>query len=310
MKLPPFGYLAPTGVEEAVEVLTRFGPNAAVLAGGQSLLLQMRLLERSPAVLVGLEAVPGLSAVQAAPTHLELGALVRHAALEARSSHALVPLGTGSGGAARPDPLVRLLALVAPQVAHPPIRARGTFVGSLAWAHPSAEWCALAALVRAVVLVRGPGGGRQVEIQDWFRGGQRTDLRSGELVTGVRLPRLPAGTGVGFVEHRRSHASFALVAALAAVRSAEDGTIASARVGLAGAGDRPVAADLPALVGHRPGPQDLAAAAAELADGCEPVAEPHCSAEYRRHCVQVLTRRAIEQALADANPAGAGRRSG
>lgn len=221
VKPAPFAYVAPTTVEEVVEALAEEG--AVVLAGGQSLVLELVYRDSRPRMLVDVNRVVGLGDVRENDAGLTLGALVRHAALEA-------------GG---PDPVRRLLAQVAPYVAHPPIRSRGTFCGSLAWGHPAAEWNAVALALDAQVHVRGSGGRRTVAAADWFVGEHQTARRSDELLEDVLLPRLPESAGVGFVEHRRTHASFAEVAVVATAE-VHGGRVEQVRLAAAGLADRPV----------------------------------------------------------------------
>jgi carbon-monoxide dehydrogenase medium subunit len=295
MKLPSFRYEAPTTVEEAVDALSRHGGEAAVLAGGQSLLIEMRYGDRRPAVLVDVNPVRGLGRVALTDGTLRVGATVRHADLEGRGDDRARRAVEEAG------PLGRLLRAVAREVAHPAIRSRGTFAGSVAWAHPSAEWCALAALLDATVELRSGEGSRRVDAAQWFRGRLRTDRRPDELVTGVDLPLVPARCGVGFVEHRRSHATFALVAALACVELGDDGAVAAARVAVAGAGDVPLRARQAevALIGAVPDERACLAASDAAARESSPWDEPHCGAGYRRHAVGVVVRRALQQAVRD-----------
>jgi carbon-monoxide dehydrogenase medium subunit len=290
MKLPPVAYRAVDTVDAATALLAEFGDAAAVLAGGQSLLLDLRYGVTSPALLVDVNRVPELATVVDG-AELRIGALVRHAQLETRPAA---------------DPLSRLLRRVAPYLAHPPIRALGTFVGSIAWAHPAAEWCALARALDASVLLVGPEGERTVPAEAWFRSHRRTARRPDELVREVRLPSLPDRTGVGFAEHRRSSASFALAAAMAAVEVSADGRVRTARVGLANAGPVPwraVAAEA-ALVGNTASAATVAAAAEAAAHECDPFPEPHCSVAYRRQVIEVLVRRALTEALDEVRSLG------
>jgi carbon-monoxide dehydrogenase medium subunit len=287
VKLPPFAYRAVESVEEATAELAAVGDDAAVLAGGQSLLLDLRYGVARPGMLVDVNRVAELRGVRADAGSLRIGALVRHAELERLPAT---------------EPLARLLGRIAPYVAHPPIRALGTFVGSLAWAHPAAEWCALARALDAELQLISETGTRTVAAADWFDGHRATNRRAEELVRQVRLPALPAGTGVGFVEHRRSSASFALAAAVACVEFT-DGRIGAARIGLANAAEVPlraVAAET-ALIGSDGSTAALAVAADAASQECEPVPEPECSVAYRRHVVGVLVRRALEAALRDAS---------
>ena len=221
MKPAPFAYAAPTSLDEALDALAEDG--AVVLAGGQSLVLELVYRDQRPRLVVDVNRVPGLGHLREDDDGLALGALVRHAALE-----------RGGDG-----PVRRLLAEVAPYVAHPPIRARGTFCGSLAWGHPAAEWNAVALALDARVHVRSAAGRRSVTAAEWFRGDRLTAREDGELVEEVVLPRLPDDATTGFAEHRRTHASFAEVAVVAVV-VLEDERVREVRLSAAGLADRPL----------------------------------------------------------------------
>jgi carbon-monoxide dehydrogenase medium subunit len=119
-----------------------------------------------------------------------------------------------------------------------------------------------------------------------------------ELLAEVRLPTLPDGTSVGFAEHRGTHASFAQLAAVAAV-TVTDGRVTSARIGLANAADRPVRARTAEeeLVGRPLDDTRIALAAQAAADAdAEPRPQPYADIAYQRHAVAVLVRRALRQA--------------
>lgn len=294
MKAPPFDLVAPASVDEAVRALAAGADRpggAAVLAGGQSLLLDLHHRRVRPALVVDLRRVPGLAAVDVRAGELRIGALVRHRALE---DPALVP-----------GPLGRVLPVVAEHVAHPPVRELGTFCGSLAWAHPTAEWSLVAVTLGAGLHVASPAGPRTVAADDWFTGRHRTSRGPADLLTGVSLPLPPPGAGAGFVEHRRTEASFAAAAVLA-VLEVEDGTVRACRVGLAGAGDRPVRARAAeAVLTGAPASAATFAEAGRAAAGqdADPRPEPHGSPEHRRQVLSVLVRRALTAALADTTAA-------
>jgi carbon-monoxide dehydrogenase medium subunit len=305
MKLPPFGYGTPATLGEALELLAEYGSDAALLAGGQSLLLELRYRDRTPAVLVDLNGIAGLDRISVPPPDaapallaagvrpaLEVGALVRHAGLEA----------LGRSGDPAVGPLGRLIGMIAPLVGHPPIRERGTFAGSIAWAHPAAEWCALAVLTDAEVITHGPDRERSIPAERWFTGRQATSIGPDEVVVRIRMPLLAPGTGVGFLEHRRTHGTFALVAAMATVRLGRQDRIGAVRLAFANAGEVPLRARAAeaALIGRYPDRATLRDAAQLAADAADPVPEPHCSPAYRRHAVGVLARRALAMAVADA----------
>jgi aerobic carbon-monoxide dehydrogenase medium subunit len=288
VKPASFAYRAPSSVAEAVSELAEAGSEAAVLAGGQSLMIDLHYRRQRPALVIDINGVSELGRLSVADGQVEIGALVRHRQLE--DAH----LG---------DPLERLLRLAAAYVAHPPIRARGTFAGSIAWAHPAAEWCALAAAMDAEMVLASSAGLRAVPVAEWFTGRHQTSRHPDELVTAVRLPLLGAGTGagtgVGFAEHRRTRGSFALAAALTAVQLA-DGRVSWARIGLSGAADVPLRAHAAeAVLTGQAVSEDLVAEAAQAAaSAARPVPEPGCSPAYRRQALRVMVRRSLQQALA------------
>jgi carbon-monoxide dehydrogenase medium subunit len=170
--------------------------------------------------------------------------------------------------------------------------------GSIAWAHPASEWCALAVALDARIELRGRDGSRTVAAADWFAGPHRTARLPHELITAVRLPLLAGAAGVAFLEHRRTSASFAQVAVAVVLHVTED-VITSARIGLANAAGTPVRAVTAerALLGAAPEPAafDLAARLAAEQDA-DPRPEPYADVGYRRHVVGTLTGRALRLA--------------
>ncbi|ORB72409.1 FAD binding domain-containing protein [Mycobacterium scrofulaceum] len=283
MKPAPFHYVAARGVDEAVAALA--DGDARVLAGGQSLVLEMNFRAARPRRLVDINGVAGFDRLACDGTALRVGPLVRHRAFESRFT---------------PGPLGELLRRVAHHIAHPPIRARGTMLGSLAYAHPAAEWPTIAVALGAELELAGSRGRRTVSAADFFTGPFATIRSPDELLAEVRLPLLPPGTAVGFVEHRRTHASFAELAVAVAVTIA-DGQVASARVGLVNAADRPVRAGAAeaALIGRPFDDASIAAAGRAAAErDADPLPRPYADVAYQRHAVGVLTRRALGQARA------------
>lgn len=274
VKPPAFGYVAPATVDEALTALSETG--AMVLAGGQSLVLELAYRDTRPRVVVDINRIPGLSGLQSTEKSLRIGALVRHRELEQTRRH--------------PDAVLRLLAMAAPMVAHPPIRVRGTFCGSVAWGHPAAEWNAVLTGLAGMVHLASAAGARDVLAGEFFLGDRRTARRPGELITAVSLPSWPTGSGVGFAEHRRTHASFAFVAAAVAL-TAESGRLTRAAVGLAGVGDTPVAGSAyeAALIGVQIDRAVDAVAAVQPATGDG----------YRDAVTTELVRRAVRTAIAD-----------
>ncbi|WP_431926437.1 FAD binding domain-containing protein [Nonomuraea jabiensis] len=296
MKPAAFDYVAPRTVREAVEALAGNGRKSQVLAGGQSLILEMHLQRIRPELVVDINRVAELDRMDVDDGTLRVGALIRHDAFESEQ--------------AVPGPLGRLFARAVVNIAHPPIRSRGTMVGSLAWAHPASEWCALALALDADLELRGTGGPREIPARDYFHGPFRTARGPDELIAAVRFPLLAGDTGVGFIEHRRTHFCFAQVA-VAATLTARDGVIIGARIGLVNCADRPVraraaeraliGADLAPPAGRRvPGDHPFARAGRIAAEqDAAPVAEPYADVEYRRQAIAVLVGRTLGEAARD-----------
>ncbi len=144
MKPPSFVYHAPATVAEAVEALAAAGADGKVLAGGQSLIPLMNMRLAAPGHLVDINHVAGLAGITAEPGGVRVGALARHAEVEAsETAHAA-------------QPLVRQALRL---VAHPAVRNRGTTVGSIVHADPAAEMPAVLALLDGSVPARRPRRG-------------------------------------------------------------------------------------------------------------------------------------------------------
>ncbi|HUZ75627.1 MAG TPA: molybdopterin cofactor-binding domain-containing protein [Stellaceae bacterium] len=289
MKPAPFHYHAPATVEAAVATLAAVAPqDGRILAGGQSLMPAMAFRLARPAHLVDINRVAGLDRLAVEDGTLVIGASVRHAAFHHPTA---------------PGPLGRLLAAVVRHLAHPAIRARGTFCGSLAHADPAAEWCLVAATLDAEMQGRSRRGARSIVARDFFAGAMTTALAEDELLTAARLPLLAEGTRFGFSEFSRRADDYALAMALAVFRL-EDGVIAAPRLGIGGAEARPrrMAMAEAALHGRPPDGATFAAAADAAAAAIDPLEDTQASAAYRRDLVRALTRRALERAMGRAEP--------
>ena len=284
MKPARFDYHQPTSVAEAVSVLDRYGYDAKVLAGGQSLVPAMNFRLARPEVLVDINQVTGLDQVTDDGEAVRIGSLVRHVAFEE-------PVVDG--------PLGRLMSLAAHHVGHLPIRVRGSFGGSLAHADPAAEWCVIAMLLDAEMLACTATGSRIIPARRFFHTVFTTDLGPDELLVETRIGNLGASTKVGFQQFSRRAGDFALAMAAVALQI-RDGEVRDARIAMGGVSDRPVRADEAEeyLKGRSPGRTAFSEAARLASIGFDAVGDIHGSAEYRRDLVRALTRRALEQATA------------
>jgi aerobic carbon-monoxide dehydrogenase medium subunit len=283
MKPAPFEYVAPPSLDEAVAALAGAGDDGKILAGGQSLVPMLALRLARPGVLVDINRLPGLDGLREASGVLEIGALVRQRALER--------------WAADRSPL---LTSVLHAVAHPPIRNRGTVVGSVVHGDPASELPALLLCLEGAVVARGLRGERTLPADGFYLAPLTTALAADEVATAVRFTLPPSGAGWGFAEVSRRHGDFALVGAVAVLSRNPDGAVARARLAFFGAGGTPVrgAAGERALEGRAPTPALLAEAARAAADGLSPEADLHATADYRRRVAGTLAERVLTAALA------------
>jgi aerobic carbon-monoxide dehydrogenase medium subunit len=296
MKPVSFDYTAPDTLDEVLALLGRHGRDATLLAGGQTLVPRMAFRFERPAVVIDIGRVAGLDAVAANDGELSIGARVTHRRLE---------LGVSE------DPLGRLLALAAGHIGHLPIRVRGTIGGSLAYGDPSSEWCVLAVALGARIGVASVRGHRFIEAAnffgtpratalepgDFFRTAFETALEGDELIDEVRLPLLGTGAAVGFAEFSRRRNDSALVSAAVAV-DLDQGLVSRAFVGVGGRGTGRLRAGEAetALIGSTLDAAAIGSASRAAAATVDPVSDLHGSADYRRALVEVLVRRALEQA--------------
>jgi len=283
MKPPKFDYHAPTTVDEALALLGRYGGDAKLLAGGQSLMPLLNFRLSRPAALVDLNRIPSLAYIREEQGRVSFGAMTRQRAVEfSPVVKARVPL----------------LAEATRWVAHLPIRTRGTIGGSIAHADPSAEYPAVLTALEGEVVARGPKGERVIEAKDLFQTYLTTSLEPEEILVEVRLPVTPAGAGYALEEFARRHGDFAIVAiACVVVRDGQRCT--RARLATAGTGPVPVRLRAAEEILERDGLGEAAleAAARRASELVSPDADIHASADYRRHLTGVLTRRALTRAL-------------
>jgi carbon-monoxide dehydrogenase medium subunit len=283
MKPASFRYHAPKTIEEALALLAQYAPDdGRVLAGGQSLVPTMAFRLARPHHLVDINGIEALRRLGVAQGGLMIGAGVRHQAFHR-------PVVEG--------PLGVLLSAVMRHIAHYPIRTRGTFCGSIAYADPASEWCLVAATLGAEMLARSAHGTRSIAAAEYFQGVMTTALQADELLAEVRLPVLSGDTRFGFYEFNRRAGDFAMGMALVTFRLA-DGAIIDPRVGVGGAEAYPrrIAAAEALLAGRAPEAAVFRAAAEAAAAAIDPLTDAQTDAQYRRDLVATVTRRALEQA--------------
>ena len=283
MKPVKFDYHAPASLDEALALLRRYGGDAKILAGGQSLMPLLNFRLSRPAALVDLNRIPSLAYIEEHDGQVRFGAMTRQRMIE------FSPL------VARRLPLLREATK---WVGHLPIRTRGTIGGSIAHADPSAEYPTVLTALDGEVVARGPKGERVVKAKDLFVTYLTTSLEPDEILVEVRLPATDAGAGFALEEFARRHGDFAIVA-IAALVVPDGARCRAARLATAGAGPVPVRLRAAEQILERDGLTDAAidAAAGRAAELVSPDSDIHASADYRRHLTAVLTRRALRRAL-------------
>lgn len=292
MKPAPFKYYAPTSIEEALDYLATYGTEGKILAGGQSLIPTMNFRLAQPSVLIDLNPISALAYIEPhSDGGLRIGAMTRQRAVE---RGALV---------VERAPLVQAAM---PYIAHPQIRNRGTFGGSMAHADPAAELPAVAMALEARFHLRSRRGERWVAAKDFFIDLFTTALEPDELLVEVAFPPMPPRSGWSFQEVARRHGDYALVGVAALVvvddqglSEMPSGVCEAARLAFFSVGPGPVVTEQAAalLEGQAPTPEAIEAAAAAVTTDLDPSADIQASVAYRRHLAGVLAHKALTEAF-------------
>ncbi len=279
----PFEYHRAGSVQEAVDLLARFGEGAKLLAGGHSLLPLMKLRLAEPRHLVDIRRIPGLSGVRVEGGALVVGAATPYQVLER-------------------SPLVRerlpILAEAAGQIGDPQVRNLGTIGGSLAHADPAADMPAVMLALGAELVATGPKGTRTLPVDGFFLKLFTTALSPGEVLTEVRIPLPPAGSGGAYAKFAHPASRYAIVG-VAAVVTVSGGRISAARVAITGVGSKATRATATeaALMGKAADAATVLAAAQKAVDGLSVRSDPRMDPDYWRALAVTFTRRALATAV-------------
>jgi carbon-monoxide dehydrogenase medium subunit len=283
---PPFDYHAPKTLPEALKMLGEFGEDAKILSGGQSLLPLLKLRFAQPGHLVDIGRIPGLDYLKEEGGFLRIGALVREAALEA-------------------SPLVRskypILVDTASVIADPIVRNMATVCGNLAHGDPANDHPATMLALGAEVVLTGAQGSRTVKVSDFFTGIFETALKPSEVLSEIRIPVPPPGSGGAYVKLERKVGDFA-TAGVAAFLVVKGGVVERAGLGLTNVGPTPVhAKEAEAYLAGKKADGPAFGEAARLAAGAaKPSPDRRGSVEYKKEMTRVLAGRALAKALARA----------
>ncbi|HEY2919808.1 MAG TPA: xanthine dehydrogenase family protein subunit M [Candidatus Binatia bacterium] len=282
MKPANFEYHRPHSTDEVFSLLTEFGDDGKILAGGQSLMPLMNFRLAQPAHLIDINFIDGLDYIRNENGAIKIGCLTRQSRV-------------------LDEPLVRqhwpLLAEALTYVGYEQIRNRGTVCGSLAHADPAAELPAVLLALDGSVTAGNSTGKREIAARDFFQSYLTTALASDEMVLEASIPAHLARAGTSFVEFARRFGDFAIVGVAVMLVASRD-ELADARIALTGVGDKPWRERKveETLIGKKASSDLFSRTASEVAAGISPSSDIHASESYRRSLASVLTRRALRDA--------------
>ena len=278
-----FGYVAPRSLQEALELLNKYGEGAKLLAGGHSLIPAMKLRLARPGTLIDLGRVPGLSGVRIEGDSLSVGALTAHA--DVASSELVRQRLPG-------------LAEAASLIGDVQVRNRGTIGGSVAHADPAADFPVILTALNASFVLVSPSGSRVVSAEDFFVDFYTTALAPNEVLTEIRVALPSPGAGTAYAKLAHPASGYVVVSAGALVNRQPSGACVSVRVAIGGLDSVPFRARATeaALQGRQLTPEIIAAAAAKATEGADLDDDVYASADYKRRMATVYARRAVESA--------------
>jgi carbon-monoxide dehydrogenase medium subunit len=244
-------------------------------------LLKLRLA--NPKLLIDLGKIPGLSAISQQNDQIVIGALATHYQIE--SSELL-------------KKRCPLLPETAREIGDVQVRNRGTIGGTLAHADPSADWPAAILALGGELRLRGPKGVRRLAADGFFLGPLTTAIEPDEILTEIRVPVFQRRCGSAYLKMAQQASGFAIVAVAVSLRVDAKGRCEEIGIGVTGLGDKPFRARAveARLRGNKLTPKLIAASAAQVADGLDPLEDLHAAAPFRAHLARVYAARAIQAA--------------
>ena len=280
LKPSNFDYVKPKTLEETLTLLGDGGRDSVILAGGQSLMPTLNMRLSAPDLLVDINGLDELSGVKLEGNQIRIGALTRHVEIE------------NSSVIAENCPLI---ALAMPHIAHPAIRNRGTFGGSIALADPAAELPACICALEAQIEIVGAGGGRKIAAKEFFKDLYETDLKEGEIVTAVEIPVTSPKTKIAFDELSRRHGDYAM-AGLAVNATMEDKKIKNINICFFAISATPVLAEGAAGILNNGILEDdsLGKAIQQLESDLDPLPDLYDSRALKMHYAKELLKRNLE----------------
>lgn len=285
-----FTYFAPSSLPEVWDLLRQHEGDAKILAGGQSLIPLMKFRLASPAYLIDLRNVPGLTVLEERDGSLVIGAMVRETTLERSPLIKSRYPGIYEASAVVADPLVRNFATLGGNVAH---------------ADPANDHPAMLLALRAQTTLQGPNGVRTMSLDDFLVDTMETVLQPHEVLTDIRVPQPLPHTGSAYLKLERKVGDYA-IAAVGVMMTLDGGVCSRAGIGLTNVGPKAIRATQAEsyLIGKQPDEATVREAARLAAAAAEPATDLHGPAEYKRSLLRTLTTRALRLAAQRAQAGG------
>jgi carbon-monoxide dehydrogenase medium subunit len=279
-----FEYLAPKSMGEAVELLTQYGEDAKVLAGGQSLVPMMKLRVARPKYLIDINRIADLAYVREQNGKLHCGAMTRHVQMEES------PLLNEQ---------IPMLSQAASVIGDAQVRNRGTLGGALVEADPSGDWGPVVLALNAQMKCVGSQGERLISATDFFTFAYTAALESNEILTEIIFP-VPNGGSVGtYAKLERVAGDFAIASAAVQMRLDSDGVCRSIGVGVTGGASVPQKAFSveTLLSGKKITPEIINEAAHIVQEDADPIEDLRGSAAYKKKALAAILKRALRDAV-------------
>jgi carbon-monoxide dehydrogenase medium subunit len=279
-----FDYSAPSTLEEAFTLLKELGDDAKILAGGHSLIPMMKLRFASPTHLIDINNIPGLSYIKEEDGFLKIGAMTKEVDME--DSELVKAKYHIFGDATK-------------LIADPQVRNFGTLGGNLAHGDAANDHPAVMIALGGEVEISGPEGKRSVPIDAFFHGFYMTSVQHGEILTEIRVPAANGNYGTSYHKAERKVGDYATAGVAVMIQTDDNGVCTKAGIGLTNVNPLPLRAKRSeeALVGTSLTEEDIAKAALYASEDCSPSTDLRGDEEYKRHLVNVITKRMINKAI-------------
>lgn len=279
-----FDYFEPLQLTEAVELLSKYGSDARIIAGGQSLLIMIRQELVRPKVLISLDKIPSLRQIKLDGNTLQLGAMVTQ-------SQVAADLNVRSA--------FPVLAQAASRVGSLHVQNLGTVGGNVSHAEPSGDSAPALLSLAASVQALSSRGERNIPLEDFFRGPFENILEADEFLTQIRVPFPEDGALSVYLKHVLRGVDRAIVGVALMMKIGVDEVCQEVRIGLCGAAPTPIRAKKAEILlrGKKITDSLLEEVGHEISIHCDPLSDGHGPADYKKKMAGVFVRRASREIL-------------